>query len=308
MRLITLFFIASAIAFSSCEANRVLKQMYEEKVTPTTFKTQIPFELVDNQRIILSVPFTKENLVRRLSLDNHAPTSIPTSAIANNASFIKVGTLLKGKTVDGQKIDNIKYLTDGVKLGNTTINHVMLTGVIDRTNRSMFSDDGTLGDNVMILGAWKIDFEHKTITFANSIDSLDNVKEAQKLAAKFTRADNFIVDVTFNNNLKVPVEIDLGANGTIVLKKEAFDKMDVSHKAVVSESEIISMAGAQTLKKYTLNDVPLKIGGQDYKMAVRSFDKLTTSLLGMSFFSQFKFIIFDYPNKTFYLSNEKISK
>jgi predicted aspartyl protease len=306
MRSITLFFVAAAMFFSSCEATKVFKAMDGEKVVPTTFKTQIPFELIDNQRVMLPVFFEKEKIMRRITLDNHAKTSIPTSVIANNAAFVRIGVLIKGKTVDGRKIDNVQYLTDSLKLGIVTINHVLTTGVGDRANKGIFSDDGVLGDNVMIKGAWKIDFEHQIITFANSIDSIDYVNDAQKIPIKYTRADNFLVDVAFDNNVSVPIEVDLGSNGTITLKKTVFDKIDVNHKAEVTQGDVITMAGTQKVTKYKLNDAAVKINGKDFKMAIRSNEKMTTNLLGMGFFTQFKFIILDYPNKSFYVSNEKM--
>ena len=288
---------------ASCESIKIINQFDKETVAPTHFKTEIPFQMYKNQ-IFLPVLFRKEGITRMMKLDNHAPFSLRTSVVNNNKAIDKVGKFLVNKpTPDGKKIDNIFYMTDSISIGKLNFNHVILNDIPNQLELdSNQKYDGLFGKNIMKKGIWKIDFENKTITITSSIDSLKTNIPLEKIVANFTKTDKIQFDILFKNELYEKIDMDLGYNGMLIIPKENFDKVDEKHKAVVKEGYTITVAGKQTVTNYNLDLVGIKIGDKDFDVTLRSTNNMRGKLLGVGFFSKFKFIVIDYLNKDFYIS------
>jgi hypothetical protein len=308
MRSITLFFVAAAMVFSSCGSVRILKAIGEETVSPIAFKVQIPFIHPKNDRTFIPVFFEKENVTRTLLFDTGASTCMMASVVKNNAAYAKIGEFfIKKPTPDGKKIPNIVYKTDKLKLGNLSFDKVVVNELPDRTDTVFYKYEGIFGTNLMAKGIWKIDFEHNQFTFASSIDSIQNVADAQKLAVIFDEK-KIKADLSFENNVQARVELDFGSNGGVSLKKEIFDKIDLNHKATASQSTSITAAGEQKITKYVLESTPFKLGDKTFSTSLYTNNLMNRNLLGMKYFEQFKFVILDYINKAVYVSNEKMPK
>jgi hypothetical protein len=307
MRSITLFFVAAAMAFSSCGSAKIISAMGNETTSIPSFKVDIPFVHPKGDRLFIPVFFNKENVQRTLLFDSHAPTCINASIIKNNNAFAKIGKFIFPKpTPDGKTIPNIVYKTEGIRLGNVQFNKVVVNETADQTVKVSYPYDGIFGKNLMQKGIWKIDFEHNLLIMTSSIDSIDGIKDAQKLPVKFSGLSKIKMEVAFKNNVKSTLELDLGYNGGVAIKKKTFDKIDLDHTAKVKEGTTTSAAGTQKVTFYSLDNEQVKAGGKDFTIGIRSNNAHTLNLLGLQFFAQFKFVIFDYLNKAVYVSNEKM--
>jgi hypothetical protein len=309
MQFIKLCLFATAIVFSSCGTIRIFLAIGKEKVSPTAFKVQIPFIHPKNDRMFIPVFFGKENVTRTLLFDSHAPFCLFESALKNNAAISKIGKYYKNRnTPDGKSVPNIFYRTNNVKLGNVRFDKVVMNLIPDRTDSTFFQYEGIFGTNAMVKGIWKIDFEHNLLTFASSIDSIENVSEAQKLATTFDGSTKIKVDLLSENNVKTIVELDLGYNRAVGLTKDVFDQIDVNHKAIVKEGTIITASGPSKVTGAILDSSPIKLGDKAFTTTITTSNLMSKNLVGIGFFNQFKFVIFDYLNQAVYVSNEKIAK
>jgi hypothetical protein len=307
MRSSILFFVASAMFFSSCGTIKIMRSFGSERVSTTAFKVEIPFVYPKNDRMFIPVFFEKENVQRTLLFDSHAPMSVVASITKNNPAFSKIGKFFLPKpTPDGKTIPNIYYQTDGIRLGNVRFDKVMINGVADKTDTLSYKYDGIFGTNLLEKGVWKIDFERHIITMASAIDSIDGVNDAQKLPVKFSGPTKIKMDFVLPNNVKATYALDLGYGGMASLKKKLLDKVDPEKKAKVGNGKVISAAGVQKTSIYDLENQQVKVGDKDFILNFRSTDVTTLNLLGLQFFAQFKFVIFDYLNKAVYVSNEKM--
>jgi predicted aspartyl protease len=296
-----------SIVLNSCGTIKLMKYQFKETVNPTTFKTQVSFIYPKEDRIFIPVFFEKENLTRTLLFDTHAPFCIFNSVIEKSNQFIKVGeSSLSNRTPDGKKIKFISYLTDSVKFGTVTFNHILTKGVPDKTENNNYKYDGIFGDNLLMKGVWKIDFEKNIITFTNTIDSIDNLQDAEKITTSYSLSDNFMIDILFENNIKEKFEVDLGYNGYLTIPLTEFDKIDLNKKAIIKNSTNTFIVGTQNVTQYQLPNTTIKFSDRTKSLTTTliSSNVMKMKLIGVGFFSKFKFVVFDYPNKTIYISKD----
>jgi hypothetical protein len=300
MKCISFLFIL--LLSTSCGFLKITKQMNGENLTQNFFKTIIPFEFKDKKSIILPVYFAKENITRHLKFDNHAPTLLQLLQVNSNNNFKYVGkSFIKKSTPEGGKIDDVAYLTDSVQVGGINFNHVLLTAAPN------VNFDGLFGINTMCLGIWKIDFEKQQLTFASSIDSIANLQETNTIPANFDKWHKITLPVTFQNNKIEKIDVDLGYNRGVIVSQALFNEIDADNKAIVEPSEITSAAGTSKITLHRLDKMIIKIGENTYTTSLRTNEKITkrTKLIGLEFFTQFKFVVIDFINKVIYLSKEK---
>ena len=278
--------------------------MDKETVVPSNFKIEIPFEFPKQESILISTYFAKENITRKLKFDNHAPTSLRTSTLKDNLAFNKVGKLFVGKpTPDGKTIPNNFFLTDSIVFGNVIFNQILTNEIPDQAvNGENVTRDGLFGKNLIKKGIWKIDFENKKLTFTSSIDSLTDAGNKYILPSKFNETGKITIEALFENNVKETIDVDFGFNGTIILPKKVFDKIDINHKATSKKGTTTSVTGTETTTKYILDSTNLKVGEEKFNLTIRSTDNVSLKLMGLGFFSKFKFVILDYRDKKVYLS------
>jgi hypothetical protein len=288
---------------SSCGFIKIAKQMDGEKLSQDNFKTVIPFEFKDKKSIVLPVYFAKEKITRYLKFDNHAPALLQLAQVENNSSFQYVGkSFIKNRTPEGGKIDDVAYLADSIQVGGVNFNHVLLTAAPN------VNFDGLFGINTMRLGIWKIDFEKQQLTFASSLDSIPNLKDATTIPADFDKWNKITLPINFQNNITKNIDVDLGYNKGVIVSPILFNKIDADNKATVEPSEITSTAGTSKITLHRLDKMSIKIGENTFTISMRTNEKITkrTKLIGLEFFAQFKFVVFDFINKTIYVSKEKM--
>jgi predicted aspartyl protease len=292
------------LLIASCSSIKIIKASEGEQVLTTNFKTEIPFEFPRKESILIPVSFNKEAITRKLKFDNHAPSSLSISDLKNNKAFSYVGKFPIGKpTPDGKTIDNLFYLTDSVQIGSVNINHILINGIPDRKATDTTTRyDGLFGSNLLVKGIWKVDFEHNRIFLVSNIDSLTGMTEATTLPARFTGIGNIVLDVSFENGIQEKVDVDFGYNGPIMLPKKTFDKIDVQHKATSKKGILISAGGTTETTKYNLDSAKIVIGGIPFNSTIRSSDNMRSSLIGLAFFSKYRFVVLDYINNKIYLA------
>ena len=191
-------------------------------------------------------------------------------------------------------------------IGINVDNKVVVNETADQPTKVSYQYDGIFGKNLMKKGIWKIDFERNLLIMTSSIDSIQEVKNALKLPVTFSGSDKIKMEVAFKNNVKSTLELDLGYNGGVAIKKKTFDKIDLDHTAKVKEGTTTSVAGTQKVTFYSLDNEQVKAGNKNFTIGIRFNNAHTLNLLGLQFFAQFKFVIFDYLNQAVYVSNEKM--
>jgi hypothetical protein len=296
------YFCFVILLSTSCGFLKITKQMDGEKLNQKNFKVAIPFEFKDKKSIVLPVYFAKENVTRHLKFDNHAPTLLQLAQVNDNSSFQYVGkSFIKSSTPEGGKIDDVAYLTDSVQVGGINFNHVLLTAAPN------VNFDGLFGINTMRLGIWKIDFETQQLTFASSLDSIPNLQETNTIPAHFNKWNKITLPITFQNNKTEKIDVDLGYNKGIIVSQKLFSEIDVDNKAIVEPSEITSATGTSKITLRRLDKMDIKIGENNYTTSLRTNEKITKriKLIGLEFFTAYKFVVFDFINKAIYVSKEK---
>jgi tmRNA-binding protein len=88
----------------------------------------------------------------------------------------------------------------------------------------------------------------------------------------------------------------------ILLPKDIFDNIDISHEAVLKDTLITTLASKSKITKRTLQRENLMINNKNYTTQIITFDNSKMSLIGLKFFKQFDFVVIDYSKKKLYLS------
>lgn len=300
------FFLLFVTPFFSCASLKILNHFGKETAEPTHFKTKVPF-ILDNGCIYVNTIVANNGTVRVLQLDNHAPTSLLSKPIDNTPSMTRLGTFFLDRPVaDGGKIKNIIYLADSLRLGGVLFKKVMVNKIPDyfKDDPVIKYHDGLLGTNIFLKGVWKIDFENKILTVASSIDSIEDLKYARKISAKFTDKNLIKIKIDFPFNITETAEMDLGADMDIIVSKKTIEKVDVENYRRKIKSDFMSVKGITTTNFYFLKNQTIKIDNNPYMATIYSNDLVNASFIGVGFFSRFKFIIIDYTDKNLYLSKD----
>lgn len=296
-----------ALSFASCGSVRTINKLSNsdlDKVETTAFHTVIPFDYGDNKSIILNVKLGEDTTNYYFKLDNHAPTSID-AAYIDSINFKFLGALkLNKKTPTGDKFSQKYYTLNMLHIGTIKIEKVVFLALPSQKalNKQYV---GLLGSNVLPKGALLIDFENKNVQFANSIDSFGIKNDKTQVSAKFTFSDNIKFNDININNQRIKLELDLGYNAGIMLDKNNFDKVDVKKNATIRTGTSTTVSGITKSIYKVLDSANVNISGKTVLIRVVNSDVIKNSnLIGLGFFSRFKYIIIDFPNKKFYVSKE----
>jgi hypothetical protein len=267
-------------------------------VSPVRFNIQIPFQR-DSKGIILSTYWGAGNHEYNLYLDNHSPTWANDDVIRNNLSVSKSKDFLYNTTTaDGKNIEGDVYLCDSISIGQLSFKNVLFYNISNKSNAG--KTDGAIGENIMNQGIWKIDFKNHLLTIASSADSIKELQQAVLLPAAFTEKA-IEIEVSFRNNIKKKVELDLGYNGFIIMPAAAFTIIaDGNKKAFKQPRRFSTPAGVANIEDITVSD-SIQVGRQQFGTLISSNELVKETLIGLAFFSQFEFIVIDYINKAVYL-------
>jgi len=264
---------------------------------PKNFKTIMPLEI--NERGIVIPTYWGQNKIRvDLLWDNNSPTW------ANEGIIRDVTPVSKSKnyfysttTADGSGIKGNIYECNKISLGDITFLNIPFYEIDDPMQ-------GAFGDNMISKGIWEINFKAKKIIFTSNMDSLEDLDQAQLLPANFAN-DVIKIPVHFRNNITENIDVDFGFDDFILLPEPDFIKIikgnDKTYKRAMQFS---TPAKTDTLINTYAFDT-ISIQDNKFKTVFCSNEKASEKLIGLRFFEQFDFVIFDYPNKLFYISKKE---
>ena len=164
-----------------------------------------------------------------------------------------------------------------------------------------------LGDDIMSKGVWKIDFKNSVITFASSIDSIEQSEQQIKLPANFT-LDGIEIPISFRDTIERVFFLDIGFNRMVLMPLKDFLPMCIPSDHTYSDSvRFYTPAGSGKTRNVEAMD-RMKIGEEYYSTSISSNELVKERLLGRAFFAQFEYIIIDYLHKTVHVSTKMVNE
>jgi hypothetical protein len=164
---------------------------------------------------------------------------------------------------------------------------------------------GVFGENLISNGVWEINFKKDKITFSSTIDSPEDLGQAELFPSSYTD-DGIKIPVTFPNNKTEDVDLDFGFNGTILLPKAEFTTFTSKTRAVLKEDLRFSTPTNKSILENIEALDSIRIHEKTFTVVMSTNDLARERLIGLGFFERFEFVIFDYKNKLFYVSKKKI--
>ena len=267
------------------------------EIIPKSFKIVVPFE-VNNKGIIFETFWGSDKAKYELLWDNNSPTWVNEKVIRESKSILKIKNIsYSTTTANGESIHGDVYNCDSISLKQVTFKNVPFYEISDQMK-------GVFGENLISRGIWEINFKNKLMVFTSSIDSLEDIKNAELLPSKF--ANNVItIIITFHNKVRKNVELDFGFNGGILLPTSDFSEVTKGNNRIYKRDLQFSSPGsANILETTNAYDTVLM-----HKMTLTTFistnSRVKDKLIGRAFFEKFDFVIFDYKNRLFYISKKK---
>jgi hypothetical protein len=275
-------------------------------VRPNDFKIQIPIRL-NEKGIIIPTYWGNDSVEHLLYWDNHSPSWADFNIIKGNSSIKKSKEYVyRTTTADGTPIKGEVYLCDKISLGNVSFFDSPFYNIVHQVDARR--DDkiyGVFGEELIDKGIWKIDFKNEIITLTSNIDSLKEISETYILPSRF-KDDLIELKVSFRNNIKETVEVDLGYNRDIFIPMKLFNIVSAGNKRTLTDSLLFSTPSSSTnvLNHSAFDSV--KINKTSFPVFIESNQSNKEILIGAGFFKQFEFVIFDYINKAVYVSKKKL--
>jgi hypothetical protein len=277
-------------------------------VAPGTFKIQMRLE-EDKNGFLVKTKWGANQAVHLLNWDNHSPTWGNNNIVLDNPSVTKSSKYkYRTSTADGTSIHGDVFKCVKIELGNVDFKNVLFYYIPEQTKQENSGKvDGVFGEDLIATGVWKFDFENETITFASTIDSIGNLSQAILIPSTF-KNNTIQLKVKFGNHIILPVEIDFGYNGNIILPENEFGKIASGIRSVDDDSVRFSTpANSQIINTKVIPD-SIAIGNFSCITSISTTPLMSDALLGRRFFREYEFVIFDYVNKSVYLSKKRIVK
>jgi hypothetical protein len=275
-------------------------------VKPKTFKIQIPLA-EDENGFIINTAWGKNKIAHLLNWDNHSPTWGTDNIIPDNSSVIKSNDYgYRTLTADGTSIHGDVYKCDEVTFGSVSFENVFFYNIAGQTKKDKpAKTDGVFGENLISKGIWEFDFKNLEMIFVSSIDSLKGLNQAIQLPSIF-KDNNIELQVNFRNRITKRVEIDFGYNGDILLPEKEFEKITKGNYKTYEDSLNFStpVHSQRTKQKVALDSI--SINNNIFQTSFSTNPLVNDALIGRRFFRQFEFVIFDYVNKSVYVSKNRI--
>ncbi len=294
------FLALIAIFCSNCETSNVRKSLTKKitqaTVNDSTFRQEIPFEMMDNipvidvniegktYKFILATGslgcFISEELMQKL----------PKTAL----------TEMKSKNRKGENQRYTYAQIPKIEIGNTTFYDV-LSGVTDVSkNYKCIKIDGVLGANLLSKAVWQIDYPNKKIKFANHRDSLFLGKNKQIIpfySKSFAGIGVPLASLRVNYNFIGDVVFDTGD------KNAVYFPMTI-HKSISDTSQnVLFINKRDTNKLALLHNLTI---GEQFHLKDVWIDKSNKSIarIGGVFFRNYV-VTFDWKNRQIILSEDQ---
>lgn len=275
-------------------------------VTPRTFKIQMKLE--ENKNGFLVKTLWGENKTPHfLNWDNHSPTWGSNKIIRGNPSVTKSNEFkYRTSTADGTYIHGDVFKCAKIALGNVNFNDFLFYYIPEQKNQENSEKvDGVFGEDLISTGIWEFDFKNKTITFASTIDSIGSLSQANLIPTTFEN-NTIQIKMKFGNDIMLPVEIDFGYNGDVLLPENEFATIAEGIRNIDNDSVRFSTpANSQIINRKLIFD-SITIGNFSYLTSISTNPLISDALIGRTFFREHEFVIFDYVNKSVYISKKRM--
>ncbi len=267
-------------------------------VYPNHFKIETPF-ISDSRGIIINTYWGSDRQHYVLCLDNHSPSWIKSSVIQFNKFFIKSNEInFKTSTADGTPVKGNVGICDSIYFENIVFRNIPFY-IMPENSKDTKNDDGVFGIDAMEKGIWKIDFRKDELTFTSDPDSLDDIKQSEVFPATFN-AQAIKVKVRFGNNILKTLAIDLGYNGDILMPYNDFKNISSQKQIFTGEGKFSTPASQNIINNLSVYDT-VRINHNWFFAGISSNEKVTESVIGLTFFKRFGYVIFDFINKRIYI-------
>ena len=260
-------------------------------VQPADFKIQMPARF-NEYGILISTYWGKDSIEHLLYWDNHSPCWADFNIIKDNATLKKSNRYdYRTTTTEGASIQGDVYMCNKISLGNVAFFNIPFYNIA-RPKTKQWNDKigGVFGVELINKGIWKIDFKNEIITFTSSIDSLKELSGANLLPSKFN--DGIIeIEMSFQENIKKMLEVDMGFNGDILIPLKLFIIVSSNNKNARADTLLFSTpGGSENVLNYMAPD-SVKVGKKLYPVSIASNQSDKEMLIGARFFKEFEFVI-----------------
>gem|GEM_PF-2873409 len=242
-------------------------------------------------------------------LDNNAPFIIYAQGKISDQIQLRSITSIKFplRTPVGTVKQEIFETTDSFRLGNLFFKERFIH-LVHGPKPEYFGDtiSGLLGSSLFSSNAWRIDFEKFRITWASEAKPLKEVDGLVKIEASFIMKSGrkeVRIPIKIGGQKPVTCLLDLGYGGKIILPYKQFSKVAEAYPIVQRRDTISSLAGAKATEYVATEPLAVKVGGFETKSEIISTRDLAlkTGVVGLSFLSQFRYLLIDYTKEEVFL-------
>lgn len=266
------------------------------------FHTQIPFIFDSTRSLIIATTWNNNTTPYYMKVDNHAPTSADSYYIHTDKLRYVGAVAIPKRTPEGKKFKQIYYSLDKMYIGDLELKNVSFLQLPYNYAALRKHNIGLLGNDILAHCVVMIDFRDSTLHLASHIDSLK--ADPSSLIPMKTRF--FLDKITFPkfyiSGKSKKIQLDLGYNGAILLKRSDFSNIDKSNAAKTTKGRSTTAMGTEQTTYKILDSVKIKSGALHTTARVLNNSIIEKNLVGLNFFSMFDFVIIDYPGKKLYVS------
>jgi hypothetical protein len=290
------YLILGVVTMSICACSQSID--LDVNIVPESFKILIPFEISRNG-VVISTYWGKDKIENKLLWDNLSPTWVNDKVVSNLKSISKSKKIhYYGTTTDGADIRGPVYNCDSISVGRVTFVGVPFYKISGEMK-------GVFGDNMISKGVWEINLRKREMIFTSTVDSLKgDLNQAELFPAKFAD-DGIKIPVSFRNDKVDDVGLDFGYLGAILLPMSDFLEIEKGNANVVKSEHNFSTPNVKTMVEGIDALDTIKIKKNIFRTVIVTNKLVKAKLIGLDFFSQFEFVIFDYKNKLFYVSKKR---
>lgn len=273
---VKLFLFLSLFVIAQCSTQ-------EHQKLPN-FHVEVPFKMYDG--ILIDAVWGEDTIVTMI--DNHSPTWI------NIKAFDKIKPQLsdytyRTTTADGTVISGKVYEAKNLRIGSATFPSVFVYLIDDSSSRPT----AVIGEDILIKGAVKLDFRQHLLTFSNTGLNFENTYPVK---SDFDEK-GVSMTVTFSNNVSEQVYVDLAYNHGILLPEKEFERATARNESKGKlDMQFSTPAGNRVLETLLVWD-SVVIDRRYYGAQIASNKMATEKLIGLGFFSQFRYLTMDYQNR-----------
>lgn len=267
-------------------------------------------KIVSNKDFTDTIPFKMDNwIIFKIRIDNNE-----IDCFFDTGAGITCIDSLEGLKTSKEAVNLIDILGCSNQAYYSKKIDLQVTNNIDHKERvtiaKMFSSPkNILGMDIIGRYVWKIDFIKKEIITSNDISNLK--KNANTLAIPFYIKDNCPHISARINDVEMNFLIDFGNAGIGTFNKDSIDSHNLEFPNEVTwyNNYAARDRGVLYNNHALISDTTqsllteIKLGDKIIKEELFNINSNVGNNLGLNFFMNFEYVIFDFPNRLIYLGN-----